>query len=376
MNHHDLKFIDSVRGLATICVMLSHCLLMFYPAAHTGVGFSGRLDSFLFNSPISFIYKGESAVLVFFVLSGYILSYNCMKHGLSEHYIRSSTIKRYLRLGIPCAASIFICYLLMKVDAFPAVRLGLTDLPLASMYSNSQSFFSMIYSSLYGAMIFSDTRFNYVLWTISIEFFGSMLIFATVILLGFNKNILRCSTILMTVFFLCLDKPYSYYGMFTAGIAISTFKIDNARGFYVKLFSLFTLLLALYLLGCATGSSSYFYISYYLDGLIPWWRLTLDIGAILIMVAAAMHSDVLKPIKNKLFYFLGRISFSCYLLHSFVLSIVGPYAFKYTESRFFGFVICTSLVISITLIISTIFYKYVDKTSIKISNLVGKKVVG
>ncbi|EOE8158063.1 acyltransferase family protein [Salmonella enterica subsp. enterica serovar Johannesburg] len=376
MNHHDLKFIDSVRGLATICVILSHCLLMFYPAAHTGVGFLGRFDHFLFNSPISFIYKGESAVLVFFVLSGYILSYNCKKHGFSEQYIRSSAIKRYLRLGIPCAASIFICYLLMKLDAFPAVRLGLTDIPLAGMYSNGQSFFSMIYSSLYGAMLFSDVRFNYVLWTISIEFFGSMLIFSTVILLGFNKNILRYLTILMTILFLSLDKPYSYYGMFTAGIAISTFKIDNTRGFSIKLLSLFTLLLAIYLLGCATGSYSYLYISYYLDGLIPWWRLTLDIGAILIMVAAVMHSDVLKPIKNKFFYFLGKISFSCYLLHSFVLSIVGPYVFKYTESRFLGFLLCTSLVISITLIISTMFYNYVDKASIKISNWVGKMAVG
>lgn len=77
-NKYNLSYIDSLRGIAAIIVIMSHSFLYFIPSVHTGNVIKGTFEYYLYNSPFTFFYKGSSSVYLFFILSGFVLSYSCL----------------------------------------------------------------------------------------------------------------------------------------------------------------------------------------------------------------------------------------------------------------------------------------------------------
>src|SRR5258708_5514461 len=60
-----IEFLDTIRGLAALAVLLSHSFIFAWP---------GQV-SWFFNLPfINIFFNGKEAVTVFFVLSGFVLS--------------------------------------------------------------------------------------------------------------------------------------------------------------------------------------------------------------------------------------------------------------------------------------------------------------
>ena len=113
MEQPKLLAVESIRGLACFMVLLSHLSLMFFPYLHA---FSGKaspitnpIQSFIHDSPLGFFYSGTSAVFIFFVLSGYILTKVAIRSGDSGKII-SMTAKRYPRLMVPALASCVLAY--------------------------------------------------------------------------------------------------------------------------------------------------------------------------------------------------------------------------------------------------------------------------
>ena len=89
-----LNAAESIRGLACLAVVFSHLSLSFYPYLHH---FSpddrahGSWDYFIHHSPFAFWYSGTAAVFVFFVLSGFVLSYAILAP--SAHNLQSWKIQ-------------------------------------------------------------------------------------------------------------------------------------------------------------------------------------------------------------------------------------------------------------------------------------------
>lgn len=65
--HPHFAHLDSLRGLAALAVFFSHCLYT--------CGLPSFITSIPYQIPIHFLYDGHSAVGLFFVLSGFVLSY-------------------------------------------------------------------------------------------------------------------------------------------------------------------------------------------------------------------------------------------------------------------------------------------------------------
>ena len=74
-----IKYLDGLRGLAAFVVVFHHFILAFYPALFFGDNATPHLraglEAFVSGTPINLLYNGNFAVSIFFVLSGYVLSY-------------------------------------------------------------------------------------------------------------------------------------------------------------------------------------------------------------------------------------------------------------------------------------------------------------
>ena len=117
--------LDSLRGIAALSVVIYHCLLV-YPEAFAVLGGQGRnflrgggLEVLLLTAtPPSLLWSGREAVLLFFVLSGFVL----VLPFLSPHPPAALPFlaRRSCRLMLPCAAVVLgVAALLPLVGAAP-----------------------------------------------------------------------------------------------------------------------------------------------------------------------------------------------------------------------------------------------------------------
>lgn len=374
--------LDGIRGLAAVTVIFSHLVLWFYPYLSSGNTKDLGVNEFtqsLFNSPLTFIFRGTSAVMLFFIMSGYVLSLSFARNGITVDKIQSSACKRYLRLGMPVAASVIICAILMSVHVFHAKEYGIT-LPLSSAYTGELNFVAAIKQALYGSMLFGQGSFNYVLWTISIEFYGSMLVFALWALFGMNKNILRLVCVIISWFTITSGTPFVWgCGLFPVGVLLSTFDFSPSRSIYKRVCCFVMLSVGLYLLGYNPNSYSYQAFSSLYSAMsdidISWGFFIPIVGSILTITSVIAFPGNLSLLRSVVPQFLGRISFSLYLLHSMILTIVSTHMVKLFGVGFYAFASSLTLTMLITIPLSFIFYKFVDVKATHISSTFAKRIL-
>lgn len=110
-----LLYIEGIRGVACFMVVLSHLALVFYPGLHEKDLITNGIQQYIFDSPLPFFYSGTAAVYIFFVLSGYVLTFGIMKNKDILASISMMTIRRYFRLAPPVVASCILAYAAMKL---------------------------------------------------------------------------------------------------------------------------------------------------------------------------------------------------------------------------------------------------------------------
>ena len=78
---YKLRYLEGIRGLAAIIVVLHHYILAFYPAMSSANETQIHNETSYFEEvmaqiPLNIFYNGGFAVCIFFILSGYVLSNN------------------------------------------------------------------------------------------------------------------------------------------------------------------------------------------------------------------------------------------------------------------------------------------------------------
>jgi peptidoglycan/LPS O-acetylase OafA/YrhL len=106
-----LKPLDSLRGIAALVVVFYHCTITYYPLG---------LPVWIKYSPLSVLVDGVDAVSIFFALSGFVLFLRLEDPGRFRYlpYI----VKRFMRLYPPFAAVILgsaVVYYLVKPQGIP-----------------------------------------------------------------------------------------------------------------------------------------------------------------------------------------------------------------------------------------------------------------
>ena len=376
MTDQKIHSLDGLRGIAALFVVFAHIFTMFCSYLHIGLlskQTPGKLAESIFNSPFTFFYKGNSAVMLFFVMSGFVLSYSIIRKGITQDFLRTAVVKRYIRLNLPVAVSILICFILMSVGIFTFKGSGIT-LPLSSAYSGDANLLDAVRQGLYGSIIFGQQQFNYVLWTIRIEFFGSLLVFFLLAFFGDSINKLR--TICLIITFSTIFGGHAEIwpaGLFSSGVFLATFEVYNGKSKLRMWIAVLLLIVGLYLFGFNPDSKSYLYLQNKINYVSINWILIYSrdfmpiIGVLMITSCIVIYNNIFSIICTKPFQWLGKLSFSIYLLHTMAIAAIAPFVIKFVGAGVEGVILCIAAVFPLTIIFGYYFYKHVDLRSVELS---------
>lgn len=372
-----ITYLDGMRGLAALFVVFSHVFYWFNPYLHVGSSANknpSELSQWLFNSPITFFYRGTSAVWLFFVLSGFVLTYSIYKKKDSIEALRKAAQKRYFRLGFPVLFSIAVSLALIYSGAISRVE-GYSETSFQNAYAFTPDIFNALYDALIGSMLFGSSKYNYVLWTISIEFYGSLLVFGAIALFGSSKRSLQLFCII--VFSICIfstTRHYTSMAMFAWGMLIATIGAKQNHSLPAGVVSLLLALCGLYLFGYTPESRSYSslvefaYLVKDLTGYaLNWPDLYPQLGAIALISCVAICPNIFFWLGSSVFEWLGKISFSVYLLHSMLLAAIAPVISMHFSGTT-AMLVCLAATICATLISAHFFYIHVDRRFTEIVN--------
>ncbi len=353
-----LKNLEAVRGLAALSVVLYHLIFQFYPSLVTGSPATSHMphniEVFIAKSPLYLLYSGNFAVCIFFVLSGFVLSYKYFKTEDTQIII-STAFKRYFRLVIPVAFSVLAVYICAVLRP---------DSPYGIQYP---SLTGALYEGFFGSFFRHQAEYNPQLWTMSYEFYGSFLVFGFCLIFGSRKN--RLYGYILAIIILWND----YYLGFVLGILLCDLYCHKGEFLKNKPLKWGLLILGLYL-GAYPDINPLnitLYGSLYRLGITC--ILYHTAGAAIVIMVVVNSLSLVKILSAKIFQFFAKISFSMYLSHVAVLYYIAYPIFYYLNDRMqlpykYSFVIVTPIYLGIVFAFSYIIFLLIDKNGIKLSN--------
>lgn len=317
-----LGSVEGIRGVACLMVFLSHLSSTFAPSMHTGNIANARtpIDIIMHSSPFAFLYSGAAAVGIFFVLSGFILSYCILNKGDAVSNAAGMTIKRYFRLMPPALGSCIIAYFALKYFTFDKSSLG----DWAQNYNiTNPSFFDAIYNGTISSFLSGSAPYNWSLWTMKIEFFGSLSVFFLCCIIPQVKYKKTLTLIFMCIPFAMNVKSGDeiYYAAFFSGVLIYLIDINLPN----KLGTVF-FVLGLFL--CGYHTNGYFYkdinsivninvFNKHIDN----YGLFNNLGGFIVVFCVLKTKSISQIFSHNFFVKLGALSFSVYVLHQPIMHI-------------------------------------------------------
>lgn len=369
-----IAYLDGLRGIAAVNVMIMHFFVILAPAMVYGGDLPLHLGSFehLFpTTPLGLIGAGNFSVCIFFVLSGYVLTQKYFRTK-DRNIIISGTVRRYIRLFVPVFAAVMLSFVLAFTGLY-SYYFEAINISAGSNYRDYWTFtpdiIDAVKQAAWGSFFTSDdTYYNPVLWTMKVEFLGSMLVFAMALFFGQLRNRLTFYLAAIVLFL------HSYYLAFVIGMVLAdTFnsqtrilKTGNKTVLSVLLIT--GLFLGSYPINPVTGDSLYWFLN---NGFFRTPKISYHIiGASLVMYVLLNSQLLQKFFSLPVPVFLGKISYSMYLVHFPIISSFTCALFLALYPALpYGTALLISCAASTLLIIplSYLFYRYIDSAGVELS---------
>ncbi|PGV53358.1 acyltransferase [Bacillus sp. AFS037270] len=359
--------LDSLRGLAALSVVIYHALNLTITNWSEINNIIWRLCMY---SPLRLLWSGHQSVILFFVLSGFVLSLPFYRTKVDSTFYFQYLIKRICRIYIPFAISIGAAIL---------TRIYLTGTVNLEGLWIGQISWKPILQHLFLIDMFNQNYFNPVVWSLVHEMRISI-IFPIIIavILKYNwKNVLTCSWILsvlaIVMHYLFQDKvdittnyfdTFHYILMFVVGSLMAKHKENLIRLYNsVKLNLKYGVLLLGY---CLYAYSIGIHIPFFGRYIGDWFT---TLGSMLIITTVISGSLLSKPLLLKPIVFIGKISYSVYLSHLIIfLALTNNFLGKWTNSEIW------IVGLLLTFIISTISYYSIEINSMKLGKNLANRV--
>ncbi|HKC69422.1 MAG TPA: acyltransferase [Bacteroidia bacterium] len=389
-NPKRITHLDGLRGVLALVVFVYHFLFCLAPQFILGgtrnevISDSYTLLKTITYTPLNLFYNGSMAVNFFFVLSAYVLSYNYFNNNKAK-LIRKNILKRYFRLAIPVLASCLFIYTLHVFNLFYKTPFPVIDVNrawLSGLFPDNLDLLQLIKYALVNVFFDDNASYNSVLWTMGIELTGSILVFVSLLATHKLKTKGRVFVAIILVEF-AVKKYYSVG--FSLGLLICYLQCNNTAFKNIAANNYFKAGLLL----CGLYLSSFPFLAYqnglaytiyapidFLQG-HGFHKLAHAFGCSAILIVF-INSQKLKIIfSSKPFQFLGKVSFSFYLLHLSLLLVFASRIYQLLYPYFIDTVnLPLTFILSLfcILTVSFLFYRYIDfyavKYASKISSLV------
>jgi peptidoglycan/LPS O-acetylase OafA/YrhL len=371
-----LEYLNGLRGIASLIVVIHHFITAFLPAIYLGKPELAHhpYELFFYMTPLSVLFNGNFMVCIFFVLSGYILSYKYFLTNTKPNIVTAS-LKRYIRLGLPVFATIVLAYTLMKLQLlFHHEITYITKSEwLTRLWQFTPNIAHMLKSGLYGALVNGDSAYYTNLWTMEIEFKGSLLTYLFLVLF-IGKKYRYIMYIPLIIAFI-----NTYYLAIILGVLLA----DSTLRYREELQKSHIPKIGLLLL----SGIGLFFGSYPITAAETKIRPFLDIqgissiqdiqflhtlGALIILIVVVCSKTVQRFLSKRVPLFLGSISYALYLTHLLIIGSFSSYIFKQlitTFSYYTSFALMFLLSFPLVILTAYIFTKLVDAPAIKRSKL-------
>ncbi len=374
-----IQYLEGLRGVAALIVIVHHMACAFFPSIIFGnwAQEHSALEQYIYTTPVNILFAGNFAVCVFFVLSGFVLSYSFLKKSYVFSFKKLIFLffRRYLRLMVPILTSVYIAYLLLQNNLIlnnnEVIKSTYSYLWLNQYYRFHPDFSSMLYQGTIGIFMSpNETSYNNVLWAMYYEYIGSCFVY--IFLMLFKNNKYRYIAYLL--FFIVFLK--TYYLAFLLGILLyDLYKhSDILIRFFSFKFNNLIILITIIVFG-GYPIAGWYAIDY---PLIKFSNFSLSemsvlyhiLGAVFLIGYILYTRKVSSWLSTKYLSFIGRISFSLYLLHPLVIFSFSLFIYSFIIKYFnYNITALITILLSIILIIpiAYLFYKYIDQNNAKVS---------
>lgn len=355
-----IAHLDSLRGVAALIVVFHHCLVSFpmfwsvyqRPATTPFIRLLG-------NSPLHLLWDGPEFVLVFFTLSGFVLSLPFWE-GRSLSY-RQFEVRRFFRIYPTYLVAVAIGAALMTMLSHgPLAGLSAWTTQFWNRPLDWKTVFDHVFLMASGGNNYIDTP----VWSLVVEVHASLLFPMIVVIIRRSELVAVALALALALcgdwaaridpgghpFLTSLATSASYLWLFVIGAIMARHK-DWLAAHIARIPVLVQI--------CVLLASLVALNAIWQFGAGEQWRFVEQAGAVVLVGSAAFMGWMKRVLDVAPLRWLGKISYSLYLIHFIVLFTL-LYAFR-------GEVSLARIVIAVPLLsiaAASLLYRFVEVPSI------------
>ncbi len=371
-----LDCLDGLKVIACFMVFNFHFVNLFYPGEYCLLPeyyHAPTIEYLIGSTPLNILCGAKFAVRIFLALSGFLVGYRFFLTGDKES-LKSGAIKKYFRLVLPIAVASVFVYILMKLSLYRNAEASV--LAHSEVFSGNYNTFvpslaDALKEAFIGCFITGANQYNGPVWFIFYEFFGSLMIAVTLLLIG-NKKWRYYIYAVMAVVFIRSDFLSMILGMVVCDL---TYKGPKWLGKFTDKRWLMGLLLAA---GIFLGSFPP--IGEHYEGMIYQFfpvkvLFYYNVGAPVILFALLHLKTIPKALSVKGLTWFTKYTYCFYLLHFPVLCTFssGLFIALYGRMNYHLLALVNALLTVLVIsVLAMLMHKFVEKPGIRMANGVVK----
>ncbi|WP_344672587.1 acyltransferase [Pseudarthrobacter polychromogenes] len=364
------KSLDGLRGVAALIVVVYHIALTSPGVAAiylhpTSAAPSNALEQLLFYSPLHLLWAGREAVLVFFVLSGFVLAlpaFRGREANWSAYYPR-----RVVRLYLPAIASLIFAF-------FTVLLIPRVEDPAASEWVNDHASPNGLMQVLLGSSLMGGAgALNTPLWSLRWEVLFSLLLPLYLMTARKHQHLLWAKALFL-VLAICVGSQtgvlagaLTYLPVFGLGVLMAA-RAEDLKVLSERLSALVWAAICILTLTLLTVQWN---LGAIVEDVTPYRAISTgltSIGACLAVFICAYFRPAVRAFESTVIRLLGLISFSLYLVHEPIVigavTLLGgnpPLWFTYVT------------VVPVSIAVAVAFYWLIENPSHVLCQKIGRK---
>jgi peptidoglycan/LPS O-acetylase OafA/YrhL len=382
-----LPHLEGLRGICALVIVGSHCLSAWLPALAFGTS-DPRVPELvpLAHTPLAIFWSGDTAVMIFFVLQGLLLARSCEGLTSEGNGFGATIVRRSARLAVPVGVALMFTGGLFHLGAMHNQQAAVVSRSvwLASFYADGPRP-GLAWSSVGGSILTGSDWWIGPLWSMHVQFFGSLLVFALIALL---RNDRRANLALGGVVTWAMIAGSPRFGIYFGAI-VSGVLLDRLLTHRLMV-PLPTVHNNWRLFAISFGVVGIVYLGSWPDEVAvgPWYEPVARLfaftddylrprafahtaAAVGVVWCALTLSVMQRTLRNRAIRSIGRLSFSIYLVHWAILMSGGAFVFSrlapLTSSLYFGAAVASTATLVLTVAGAALFRRVVEVPSMRFS---------